>query len=108
MRKIESDAKFSFYNKGKYKGNNTTVETIEFSAIGAVSRYYLHGNQIAEYIYSTKVLTVSSEDWRSNTTKSRLNSLLPKNVFIYQKNFTWYININGTIKRWNGSKNIQL
>ena len=65
-------------------------------------RVYLHGHWIAEYTPSTWTLKVNNCGYATNTTKSRLNALInwvadPTCNGIFQKNWEWYIKINGDI-----------
>ncbi len=63
-------------------------------------RVYLHGHWIAEYTPSDSSLKVNNCGYATNTTKSRLNALIdfvadPTKNGIFQKNWEWYIKING-------------
>jgi len=63
-------------------------------------RVYLHGHWIAEYTPSTMSLKVNNCGYATNTTKSRLNTLInfvcdPTKNGIFQKNWEWFIDING-------------
>ena len=63
-------------------------------------RVYLHGHWIAEYKPSDSSLKVNNCGYATNTTKSRLNALIDfvagaVNNGIFQKNWEWYIVING-------------
>ena len=64
------------------------------------SDVYLHGHRIAEYKHSDSSLKVNNCGYATNTTKSRLNTLInfvcdPTCNGIFQKNWEWYIRING-------------
>ena len=63
-------------------------------------RVYLHGHWIAEYTPSDSSLKVNNCGYTTNTTKSRLNALIGfvaglVNNGIFQRNWEWYIMING-------------
>ena len=109
MRKIEAEAKQAFFDGKKLSKSNTTIEISEWAEIGKVSKYYLFGNLIAEFFHKTKMLRVMDAGWKTATTKSRINSLLPHNVWIYQEKGTWYFQ-NWAAKRevFTGSKTIYL
>ena len=72
------------------KANTEVIKDNDFMYI------YLHNNLIAKYGINDKwgQLFISHCDWRTNTTKSRLNALIS---FvdglgrIYQKNFKWFL-----------------
>jgi predicted amidohydrolase YtcJ len=57
----------------------------------------LHGNYIAKK--KDNQLWVSHAGWKTNTTKSRLNSL--SGVCVVQKDFIFYLNGNEMIGGWN-------
>jgi hypothetical protein len=84
MRKITSDAVRAFRTKQPFKRGNTQVKVFD-NSVGL----FLHGNMIAEYA-SDGGLYINDGGWQSNTTKERLNGL--PNVFVYQRNFQWYLN----------------
>ena len=73
-------------NKGMKCGNTMVVWFTDHAKV------YLHGNMIAQYYPSNGELFLSDCGWQTNTTKSRLNSLLQwRNLSnIYQKNWAWY------------------
>lgn len=104
MRKIEIEAKKAFYAGQKFAKSNVSIQVSEFSEIGKVSKYYLHGNLIAEYFHNTGLLKINDAGWQTVTTKSRLNSLLPSGSYIHQKNHIWYL--NG--EEFTSSKSIQI
>ena len=72
--------------KGKPIGNNTRLyETRD-------NRYYsveLHGNEIMQ-IWEDGYVIVSC-DWRSVTTKARLNRYLPDEFVVRQQKFYWWV-----------------
>jgi len=90
MRKIESELLKAFRLGREFKSGNTTLENTDH---GQVIR--LHGNKIAQTDGST--LYITSAGWETATTKSRLNAILSYLVpgaRIYSKDFTWYLDIN--------------
>ena len=90
MRKIESELLKAFRLGREFKSGNTTLENTDH---GQVIR--LHGNKIAQLDGSTLYLT--NAGWETATTKSRLNAILSYLVpgaRIYSKDFTWYLDIN--------------
>ena len=46
-------------------------------------------------------ITLNSDGWHTMTTKKHINTgfdMVGKKAFVFQKNYEWYINDNGTIK----------
>ena len=91
MRVIERQMIQAIIERRNFKKANTEViKDNDFMYI------YLHNNLIAKYGINDKwgQLFISHCDWRTNTTKSRLNALIS---FvdglgrIYQKNFKWFL-----------------
>ena len=100
MRKIESQMCAAVQSNKDWKSGNTSVH---FDSETGVSVVRLHGNKIAEV--SDNDMTIFDGGWQSNTTKSRLNSLI--NAFcnaatdgVYQRNFQWYVSDNGVEKEF--------
>ena len=98
MRKIEAQMIAAVNNSVNWQSANTRVEFIEEND---TSKVYLHGNHIATV--GDNFLEIFDGGWQSNTTKSRLNSLI--NAFcnactdgIFQKNFNWYIRDNNVTR----------
>ena len=96
MRKIEREMLQAIVDDREYwNKDNTSVELKD-----GIHSVYLHGHKIAEYTPSDSSLKVNNCGWRSNTTKSRLNTLInficdPTKNGIFQKNWEWFIDING-------------
>ena len=90
MRKIESQMNAAITNSKDWKSGNTEVTNID-----GVSYVYLHGNKIAEV--GNSFIRLFDGGWQSNTTKSRLNSLLSAHGLpgesVFQKKFEWFINL---------------
>ena len=85
-------------NNQNWASANTSVITEE-----GVSTVYLHGNKIAEVDDTS--MTIFDGGYQSNTTKSRLNSLI--NEFcngvtdgVFQKNYQWFIMDNKEVKEF--------
>ena len=98
MRKIESQMIAAVNNQKDWQSANTRVEFIEEND---TSKVYLHGNHIATV--GDDFLEIFDGGWQSNTTKSRLNSLI--NAFcnaytdgVFQKDFQWYIRDNNVTR----------
>ena len=76
-----------------WKKDNTEVV-----AYTNCSDVFLYGNLIARI--GETWIELFDGGWQSNTTKSRLNALLHahgcENEYVFQKNFQWFININGS------------
>jgi hypothetical protein len=93
MKIVTQNAVSCFRNGGNAKFNNTEVVTEN-----GVSKMYLFGNLIATLEHNVGgVMKITNADWRSNTTKERLNGL--PNVRINQAKGVWYL--NGV--EWNGA-----
>lgn len=92
MRKITKDAVRAFLGGYKFNRDNTSVVWCEFNREWV---FKLHGNTIAkrspEYDGLNK-FRICDGGWSSNTTKERLNGLLPIGQGIHQKNWQWYLN----------------
>jgi hypothetical protein len=65
---------------------NTYVERINSLTIGV--RYQA---TIVVYYHSDGSITLDSGCWRTVTTKSRMNNLLPDGYRVSQKNFDWFV-----------------
>jgi len=75
--------------KSKKIGNNT-YEIIYKNGDKSIR---LHYTDILTFKNNGEII-LNSGGWNTNTTKDRLNHYLPSNMFIYQKNFIWYLRIN--------------
>lgn len=67
-------------------GNNT-LEV--YNNAGKRQFIRLHDTNIIEY--KDNKIILNSEGYQTHTTKKRINNFLPKNVYLYQKNWQWYI-----------------
>lgn len=86
MRQITREIVAAFMRRETKKiGNSRTDGTT----------LYLHDNAIAKFDNDGQ-LWVTNADWKSATTKERLNGI--PGVSIYQKDYTWYLND----EPWNG------
>ena len=97
MRQIEREMLQAITEKRNWRNNNTEVKHDSESGL---SQIFLHGHNIAEYGHGDMSLSVNNCGYATNTTKSRLNVLInfvadPTKNGIYQKNWEWYIRING-------------
>jgi hypothetical protein len=93
MKIVIQNAVSCFRNGGNAKFNNIEVVTEN-----GVSKMYLFGNLIATLEHNVGgVMKITNADWRSNTTKERLNGL--PNVRINQAKGVWYLNR----VEWNGA-----
>ena len=90
MRQIERQMNAAIQRSEDFKLKNTRVENID-----GVSFVFLHGNKIAEV--GDNFIRLFDGGWQSNTTKSRLNSILHAHGLpgegIFQKNFKWYVTL---------------
>ncbi len=93
MRKIEREMNQAITQERDWKKDNTEVITCSH-----VTDVFLHGNLIARI--GETWMELFDGGWQSNTTKSRLNALLQAHgcdgEYIFQKNFEWFINYQGS------------
>jgi hypothetical protein len=93
MRKIEFRMNAAIIAKRDWKQDNTEVV-----ACSNVSDVFLHGNLIARI--GETWIQLFDGGWQTNTTKSRLNAILRVHGLdgegIFQKNFNWFVNYNGS------------
>ena len=98
MRKIERQMLQAIVDdRSLWSKDNTRVEWDDSNKCYDV---YLHGHCIAEYIPSLMSLKVNNCGYATVTTKSRLNAIIdfvadPTKNGIFQKNWEWFIRING-------------
>lgn len=69
-------------------GNNTYAEILSDNTVAIK----LHSTYVVK-IHSDGTYTLNSGGWQTVTTKDRINQYSPKRV--YQKDFTWYVRMNG-------------
>lgn len=69
-------------------GNNTYAEILPDGSVGIM----LHSTYVVK-IHEGDLYTLNSGGWQTVTTKDRINQYSPKRV--YQRDFTWYVNMNG-------------
>lgn len=97
MRKIEQEMCAAISSNKNWSKANTRVEIVNYmDAAGDAAikaNVYLHNNHIATV--SRELVEITDAGWQSNTTKTRLNSLL--DVFtayrgrVNQHKFVWYL-----------------
>ena len=101
MRVIEKQMNRAISTETDWKKDNTQVINIE-----GVSFVYLFNNLIA--MVGDTWLELFDGGYKSNTTKSRLNSILQTHSngeYVYQKNFEWFISTkDGEVPFGNGIK----
>jgi hypothetical protein len=90
MRKIESNMLRAINTRTERRLSNTSVEKTERTMV-----IKLHGNQIAEILWDEGKIRVSNCGWKTNTTKSRLNTLLQRytNYYLFQKDYEWFVQL---------------
>lgn len=69
-------------------GNNTYAEILPNGSVGIM----LHSTYVVK-IHEDNTYTLNSGGWQTVTTKDRINQYSPRRV--YQRNFEWFVNING-------------
>ena len=93
MRLIETKMNQAILESKDWKNDNTEVI---YSPERDASYVYLHGNHIATI--GDTFIELYTCGYQTNTTKSRLNSILQEHGngdYIFQKNYQWFINTNG-------------
>ena len=106
MKKVTELTVNAFKNWENLKLSNTQTVTKDW-----ISRFYLHGNEIAVLRRDCWQLKIWDCGWESNTTKERLNWILSVLNFgyIYQKNWTWYYVSRKWIEsKWTGFEEIDI
>ena len=98
MRKIERQMLQAIVDDRPHWSKDNT--RVEYDADKCCHNVYLHGHRIACYYPSTMNLHINNCGYATNTTKSRLNTLInfvadPTKNGIFQKNWEWFIRING-------------
>lgn len=83
MREITRKMVRAFESNTNWKLSNTEVVVYPDA-----TRVYLHDNMIAKS--EDGETTLYNGGWCSNTTKERLNALMPHGFAIVQRNFEWY------------------
>ncbi len=69
-------------------GNNTYAEILYDGSVAIT----LHSTDVVK-IHPNGLYTLNSGGWQTVTTKDRINQYSPKRV--YQRDFQWYISMNG-------------
>lgn len=87
MRKIEEKIVDAIKNMKDFAGGNTEVR------INLRCAYvYLHNNLIAEILPNVGLIRITSSNWRTARTKSRLNAILSLYGYaINQNKGIWYL-----------------
>ena len=100
MRKIEQQMNAAISSNINWKSANTEVV---YNQEDNTSDVFLHGNHIATV--GDDFLQIFDGGWQSNTTKSRLNSLI--NRFcngmtdgVHQHKFEWFIRDNNVTREF--------
>ena len=95
MRLITRQMLQAVNEKRRFKKSNTEV-VIDDSQVVHV---YLHGNEIyTEQPDGTR--TYTNCDWYTQTTKERLQALLPDDTSLSQRQGVWFLEKNGEILIW--------
>lgn len=89
MRKITQHTINAFLNDNPIKESNTQV-ILNANFGDPRTELYLFDNLIAQKRIGSKTIQITNADWKSNTTKERLNAL--PGVRINQKKGDWYLN----------------
>ena len=70
-------------------GNNTYAEILHDGTVAIK----LHNTYVVK-INTNGTYTLNSGGWQTITTKDRINQYSPRYVYVYQKNFEWFVKIN--------------
>jgi len=89
MRKITQNTINAFLNDDQIKIDNTQV-IVNANYGDPRTELYLFDNLIAQKRIGSKTIQITNADWKSKTTKERLNAL--PGVRINQKKGDWYLN----------------
>jgi hypothetical protein len=95
MKKITQNTINAFLNDDPIKQTNTQV-IVNANFGDPRTELYLFDNLIAQKRIGSKTIQITNADWKSKTTKERLNAL--PGVSICQKKGDWYLNGN----KWQG------
>jgi hypothetical protein len=95
MKKITQNTINAFLNDDQIKIDNTQV-IVNANFGDPRTELYLFDNLIAQKRIGAKTIQITNADWKSKTTKERLNAL--PGVSICQKKGDWFL--NGT--KWEG------
>lgn len=69
-------------------GNNTYAEIMHDGSVGIM----LHSTYVVK-IHPDNTYTLQNGGWQTATTKDRINQYSP--VKVYQRNYNWYVRLNG-------------
>lgn len=69
-------------------GNNTYAKILQDGSVGIM----LHSTYVVK-IHPDNTYTLQNGGWQTATTKDRINQYSP--VKVYQRNYNWYIRLNG-------------
>lgn len=69
-------------------GNNTYAEILHDNSVGIM----LHSTYVVK-IHEDNTYTLQTGGWQTVTTKDRINQYSP--VRVYQRNYEWFVKING-------------
>ena len=95
MKKITQNTINAFLNDDQIKIDNTQV-IVNANFGDPRTELYLFDNLIAQKRIGSRTIQITNADWKSKTTKERLNAL--PGVSICQKKGDWYLNGN----KWQG------
>ena len=94
MRKVTETQVNNYLNDVQKTVGNTTVSVNEDT-----TAMMYHGNIIALKDRKSGAIQITNCGWETNTTKERLNGLIQAvkghEQKIYQRNFNWYLDIDG-------------
>lgn len=63
----------------------------------STTKYFLWGHNVYSEHYDIGEVAFSFCGYQTNTTKSRINALLPGGCSVYQKNWELFLNVDGVV-----------
>lgn len=85
------------YRKAQIVKDFTDVEKSKFVACNVVKIQYKDGTKVIRYIdtdiltFKNGTITLNAGEWFTRTTKKQMNKFLPKNYYVFQKKYKWYL-----------------
>ena len=111
VAKITNAGQFQVYiglfkKVGKSKGMRIANNTL-MRYEGDKCIFRLHDTDIL-IVEDNKKFILDSGGYQTRTTKDRLNRFLPNGINVFQKDYNWYVNVNGDVKDFEDGMVIEL
>lgn len=75
---------------------------------GTTTKYRLWGHNIYSVHHDLNEVVFSFCGYQTNTTKSRINALLPGGCSVYQKNYELFLNVDDVIYSFNSCDRVHI